>query len=87
MGTRELSTPAIKIEAVKAEQFATDLKVQAREMKRFQDGSVEFKFASIADAFRGTALTPVTPKYLAPVLVRRTTTPSDFDRWEEEQVF
>lgn len=84
--TREQQSPAIIAKAVQVDQLVADLKVQAREIKRFQDGSVEFKSVAITDVFQGPTLTPIAPKDATPVLVRRIATPSDFDRWEEEQV-
>lgn len=85
--TREPKTEVIPVTAVKVEKFVTDLKVQAREVASVRVKEPVFVSASIKDDFKSPVMAPtVAPQEGAPDLLRRTSTPSDFDRWEEDAV-
>jgi hypothetical protein len=84
---REPVSPAIQETAVKAEQFIADLREQAKEVASARANAPVFVSASIKDEFKSAAMVPeIAPADAAPNLLRRVTTPSDFDRWEEETV-
>lgn len=85
--TREPVSPAVPVTAVKAEQFIADLREQAREVASARANAPVFVSASIKDEFKAAAMAPETaPADAAPNLLRRITTPNDFDRWEEDAV-
>lgn len=84
---REPVSPVVPATAVKTEQFITDLREQAREVASARVDTPVFISASIKDEFKSAAMAPeIAPVDAAPGLLRRTTTPSDFDRWEEDTV-
>jgi hypothetical protein len=85
--SREPKTEKILVTAVKVEQFLEDLKVQAREVASAGVKEPIFVSASIKNDFKAPAMEPTAaPQEGAPAQLRRTSTPSDFDRWEEEAV-
>jgi hypothetical protein len=85
--SREPKAETIPVTAVRTEQFIANLKVQAKEVASARADTPVFVSASIKDDFKSAAMAPAAaPQERAPGLLRRTTTPSDFDRWEEEAV-
>ncbi|WP_039912939.1 hypothetical protein [Cellvibrio mixtus] len=84
---REPVSPVVPASAIKAEQFIADLREQAREVASARADTPVFVSASIRDEFKSAAMTPeAAPADAAPNLLRRITTPTDFDRWEEDAV-
>ncbi len=84
---REPVSPAVPATAVKAEQFIAELREQAQEVASARADTPVFISASIKDEFKSAAMAPeAAPVESAPGLLRRATTPSDFDRWEEEAI-
>lgn len=84
---REPVSPVVPATAVKTEQFIADLREQAREVASARADTPIFVSASIKDEFKAAAMAPeAAPADAAPNLLRRVTTPTDFDRWEEDAV-
>ena len=84
---REPVSPVVPTTAVKAEQFIADLREQAREVASARADTPVFVSASIRDEFTSATMAPeAAPADAAPNLLRRVTTPTDFDRWEEDAV-
>lgn len=84
---REPVSPSVPATAVKVDQFIADLKVQAQEVASARAETLVFVSASIRDEFKSASMAPVAaPADAAPSLLRRLTTPTDFDRWEEDAV-
>lgn len=84
---REPVSPAVPATAVKAEQFIAELREQAQEVASARADTPVFISASIKGEFKSAAMAPeAAPAESAPGLLRRATTPSDFDRWEEEAI-
>lgn len=85
--TREPVTETLPANAVSADRFIADLQLQAKEIASARPDMPVFVSASIKEDFKSAAMTPVAaPADEAPGLLRRTTPPTDFDRWEEEAV-
>jgi hypothetical protein len=84
--SREPVTEETPTNAVKTEQFIADLQVQAKEIASARADTPIFISASIKDDFKSAAMLPTAAPDEAPGLLRRATTVSDFDRWEEEAI-
>lgn len=84
---REPASLIVPSTTVKTEQFIADLREQAQEVASVRADTPVFISSSIKDEFKSAAMAPeAAPADGAPTLLRRITTPSDFDRWEEDAV-
>lgn len=81
----EAITEETPVNAVKTAQFIAELLIQAKEIASTRADTPVFISASLKDEFKSAVMAAVdAPADSAPTLLRRTTTTSDFDRWEEE---
>lgn len=87
VATREPVGETLPANVISAESFIAELQQQAKDLASVRTDLPVFVSASIKDDFKSAAMTPVAaPADEAPGLLRRTTAPADFDRWEEEAV-
>ncbi len=86
--TAEPSSPVETATPIKLTQFVNDVKVQAKRVARFYDGSAVFLSASMKDDFRAPVFTEEAPPLESEPILARTSVvvASDFDRWEEAAV-